>query len=50
LDPAHQEKMIAWVEANTRLPEEMKSRILKRLRTGKAPQRMIDRLNQRIGG
>ena len=42
--------MIAWVEANRRMPEEMKARILKRLRTGKAPQRMIDRLNQRMGG
>ncbi len=50
LDPASQEKMIAWVEANQRIPEEMKARILKRLRTGKAPQRMIDRLNQRMGG
>lgn len=50
LDPERQEKMIAWVEANKRMPEEMKSRILKRLRTGKAPQRMIDRISQRMGG
>ncbi len=50
LDPEKQEKMIAWVEANERIPAEMKSRILKRLRTGKAPQRMVDRLTQRIGG
>ena len=50
LDPESQQKMIAWVEANRRMPEEMKARILKRLRTGKAPQRMIDRLNQRMGG
>jgi len=50
LDPEKQEQMIAWVEANKRLPAEMKTRILKRLRTGKAPQRMIDRLNQRMGG
>jgi len=50
LDPEKQEKMIAWVEANERIPAEMKSRILKRLRTGKAPQRMVDRISQRIGG
>ena len=50
LDPERQEKMIAWVEANQRMPAEMKSRILKRLRTGKAPQQMIDRISQRMGG
>ncbi len=50
LDPEKQEKLIAWVEANKRMPAEMKSRILKRLRTGKAPQRMVDRLSQRMGG
>lgn len=50
LDPESQEKMIAWVEANKRIPAEMKSRILKRLRTGKAPQRLVDRLSQRMGG
>lgn len=50
LDPEKQEKMIAWVEANKRMPAEMKSRVLKRLRTGKAPQRMVDRISQRMGG
>lgn len=50
LDPEKQEKMIAWVEGNKRMPDEMKIRILKRLRTGKAPQRMVDRLYQRMGG
>ena len=50
LEPEKQEKMIAWVEANTKMPAEMKSRVLKRLRSGKAPQRMIDRISQRMGG
>lgn len=50
LDRKKQEQMIAWVEANKRMPAEMKSRILKRLRTGKAPQQMVDRLSQRMGG
>lgn len=50
LDPLKQERLIAWVEANKRMPDEMKTRILKRLRTGKAPQQMIDRLSQRMGG
>ena len=50
LDPERQQKMIAWVEANKRMPAEMKSRVLKRLRTGKAPQKMVDRISQRMGG
>lgn len=50
LDPSQQEKMIAFVQANTRMPEKMKNRILTRLRTGKAPQRMVDRLTARMGG
>ena len=49
LDPEQQKKMIAFIEANSRMPADMKSRILDRLRTGKAPQRMVDRITKRMG-
>lgn len=43
-------KLVAFVEANTRIPDEAKSRILSRLSQDKVPARMVKRLEARMGG
>ncbi|MDU8928499.1 efflux transporter periplasmic adaptor subunit [Alisedimentitalea sp. MJ-SS2] len=43
-------KLVAFVEANTRMPEEMRDRILTALSQPKVPARMVQRLEERIGG
>ncbi|MEM7269262.1 MAG: biotin/lipoyl-binding protein [Pseudomonadota bacterium] len=50
LEPALQERMITFVQDNKRMPDDVKARVLKRLRSGKAPQTMVDRITQRMGG
>ncbi|MEM9580932.1 MAG: HlyD family efflux transporter periplasmic adaptor subunit [Pseudomonadota bacterium] len=40
----------AFVEANTRLPEEAKARILSQLENDKVPARMVQRIESRMGG
>ena len=43
-------KLVAFVEANTRMPKEVKARILARLQEQKVPAQMIERIEARIGG
>ena len=50
LAPELQKRLIEFVEGNNRMPADAKDRILARLKSGKAPQRMIDRITQRMGG
>lgn len=50
LEPEQQQRMIAFIEANQRMPAPVKQRILSRLKSGKAPQAMIDRITSRMGG
>lgn len=43
-------KLIAFVEANTRMPEDAKARVLEQLAQDKVPAQVIERLEQRMGG
>ncbi|MCF6444381.1 efflux RND transporter periplasmic adaptor subunit [Nereida sp. MMG025] len=42
-------KLIAFVEGNTRMPEEARARILSELQNEKVPARIITRIEQRMG-
>lgn len=46
----HREKLIAFVQGNTRMPEEAKTRLLDQLRQEKVPTQVVERLQQRMGG
>ncbi|MEL6600515.1 MAG: HlyD family efflux transporter periplasmic adaptor subunit [Pseudomonadota bacterium] len=48
LDPARAERLIAAVEANTRMPAEAKERMLRHFRSGQAPEGMVARLEARM--
>ena len=43
-------KLVAMVEANTRIPKEAKERILGQLAQAKVPARIVQRLESRGGG
>ena len=43
-------KLIAFVETNQRLPEDMRKRILTALAQDKVPARMVNRIESRMGG
>ena len=43
-------KLVAFVEANTRMPEAAKARVLAQLAEPQVPAQMIERLESRIGG
>ncbi len=43
-------KLVAFVEANTRMPAEAKSRILSQLAQDKVPAQMVERIEARMGG
>lgn len=43
-------KLLAFVEANTRMPKDVKQRILTRLNEPKVPAEMVTRLENRMGG
>ena len=43
-------KLLAFVEANTRMPKDVKQRILARLSEPKVPAEMVTRLETRMGG
>jgi RND family efflux transporter MFP subunit len=43
-------KLVAFVESNTRMPSEVKQRLLGQLQGEQVPARVIDRLEQRMGG
>lgn len=50
LDDAERAKMIAFVEANTRMPKAVKDRMLQQLQKPEIPLEMATRLRGRIGG
>ncbi len=43
-------KLIAFVEGNTRMPEEAKARVLARLAEREVPLQMVERIESRMGG
>lgn len=49
LDQDRRAKLIAFVEANGRMPKEVKSRMLNRLAEPKVPAEMVERLESRMG-
>ena len=49
LDQDRRAKLIAFVEANTRIPDEVKTRMLTRLAEPQVPADMVERLESRMG-
>ena len=50
LDPERRAKLLAFVEANGRIPAEAKARILSQLQRDEVPVRMVNRIEGRMGG
>lgn len=50
LDPERKARLIAFVEANTRMPEDVKARILAQLNADAVPAETVERLESRMGG
>ena len=42
--------MIAFVQANDRMPAEIKTTVLERLQQPRVPKDMVDRITKRMGG
>jgi multidrug efflux pump subunit AcrA (membrane-fusion protein) len=49
LDDDRRARMIAFVEANTRIPDEVKTRMLGQLEQAKVPAAMVERIESRMG-
>ena len=43
-------KLVAFVEANTRMPDEMKARVLAKLAEAQVPANLVERIESRMGG
>lgn len=43
-------RLVAFVEANPRLPDEVKARVLNQLGKAQVPQRLVERIESRMGG
>lgn len=50
LDPARRAALVAFVEGNQRMPEDVKARILKTLEQDEVPLQTVERLESRMGG
>jgi len=50
LDPDRKAKLIAFVEANQRMPQDVKTRILSQLNAEEVPTEVVSRLESRMGG
>lgn len=50
LTPERRAQLIAFVQENTRMPEEAKARVLEQLTQDKVPAQVVQRLEQRMGG
>ncbi len=50
LDPERRARLIAYVEANSFIPEDVKARMLLQLNADEVPTRMISRIESRMGG
>lgn len=49
IEPDRRSRLIAAVEANTRIPSDRRESILKALQQDQVPRRMIDRIESRLG-
>jgi len=43
-------RLVAFVEANSRMPDEVKARVLNQLGKDQVPQRLVERIESRMGG
>jgi len=43
-------RLVAFIEANDRMPQEAKARVLAQLAAPEVPARVVERLEQRMGG
>ncbi|MCK0169129.1 HlyD family efflux transporter periplasmic adaptor subunit [Jannaschia sp. S6380] len=50
LDPERRARIVAFVESNTRIPAEVRSRMLTQLEAEEVPAAMVERLESRMGG
>lgn len=50
LDPERRARLVAFVEANERMPKDVKERILAQLAQPAVPAQMIERIESRMGG
>ncbi|WP_092780504.1 efflux RND transporter periplasmic adaptor subunit [Jannaschia pohangensis] len=50
LDPERRARIVAFVEANTRIPSDVKTRMLTQLQAEEVPAAMVERLESRMGG
>ncbi len=50
LTPERRAELVAWVQANTRMPADAKARVLEQLAQDRVPAQVIARLEQRMGG
>ncbi|MEO1238853.1 MAG: HlyD family efflux transporter periplasmic adaptor subunit [Pseudomonadota bacterium] len=50
LDPERRARLVAFVEANNRMPADAKERVLAQLQLPEVPAAMIDRIESRMGG
>lgn len=50
LDPERRAKLVSFIEANKRMPKQVKKRILSQLEKAEVPKEMVDRLEGRMGG
>ena len=49
LDTERRARLIAFVEANTRMPDAVKTRILGQLQEAKVPEQIVVRIESRMG-
>jgi multidrug efflux pump subunit AcrA (membrane-fusion protein) len=50
LDPERRARLIAYVEGNTFIPEDVRARMLRQLQEDEVPARMVTRIESRMGG
>ncbi|MEK6215653.1 MAG: HlyD family efflux transporter periplasmic adaptor subunit, partial [Boseongicola sp.] len=50
LDPERRARLVAFVEANQFMPDDVKSRVLSQLQKDKVPTRVVERIESRMGG
>jgi hypothetical protein len=50
LDPERRAKLIAFVEANKRMPKQAKERVLAQLQEPEVRKELVERLEGRMGG
>jgi hypothetical protein len=50
LDPERRARLVAFVEANQFMPDDVKSRVLAQLQKDKVPTRVVERIESRMGG